>query len=250
MRRFFVLLKRELAAYFLSPGTYVVLFLFLLTTGTLFLFAVNAINNRTFPLSLLEVFFQFSLLFGFVLIFPLLTMRLFAEEFKLGTIEPLMTSPVGDWMVVLSKYFASVVFYGVLWGPTVFYFSIYRWVTGANIASSSSVYWTAYLLIGLMGLAYLAVGLFASALTSNQIVAAILSFTVISLMFYFGLLSGVTAAQLPFFRDFISYFSAPEHMNDFLRGIIDTRPIVYYLSIVVVMLALTHRVVQFRRWRP
>ncbi|MFQ3578254.1 MAG: ABC transporter permease subunit [Verrucomicrobiia bacterium] len=250
MSRFPVLLRRELGAYFLSPGTYVVIFLFLISTGALFMYSVNAINHRTFPLSLIEVFLQFTMLFGFVLVFPLLTMRLFAEEFKLGTIEPLMTAPVGDWTVVLSKYVASVIFYGLLWLPTVFYFTVFRWATGGNVASSSGVYWTAYLLVMLMGMAYLSIGLLASALTKNQVVAAIIAFAVISVVFYFGLLSGIASAQLPFFRDVISYFSAPEHMNDFFRGIIDTRAIVYYLSIVVLMLALTHRVVQSRRWRP
>ncbi len=250
MGRFHVLLRRELGAYFLSPGSYVVIFLFLLSTGTLFMYSLNAINNRSFPLSLVEVFLQFTMLFGFVLLFPLLTMRLFAEEFKLGTIEPLMTAPVGDWTVVLSKYFASVIFYGLLWLPTLLYFTTLRWATGINVATSSGVYWTAYLLIALMGMAYLAIGLFASALTKNQVVAAIIAFVMISAVFYFGLLSGITSAQLPFFRDFIAYFSAPEHMNDFFRGIIDTRALVYYLSLIILMLVLTHRIVQSRRWRP
>ncbi len=226
------------------------IFCFLLGAGGIFTFALNAVNNRTFPLSLLEVFFQFTLLFGFVLLFPLLTMRLFAEEFKMGTIESLMTAPVRDWAVVLSKYLASLVFYCLLWLPTVLYFTAFRWITGANVASASSVYWSAYLLIVLMGMAYLSIGIFSSSLTGNQIVAAMISLAIVSGLFYFGLLSGVTSARLAFFRDFISYFSAPEHMNDFFRGIIDTRAIVYYLSIVVLMLGLTHRVVQYRRWRP
>src|SRR6266513_818062 len=107
MRKFYTLLSREVSSYFYSPIAYIVL-----------------------------VFF----LFAFVLIFPLITMRLFAEEFKLGTIEPLMTAPVRDWQVVLAKFFGAVVFYLVLWVPTILYFLIFRYITGHTAAWSSGAY--------------------------------------------------------------------------------------------------------------
>jgi ABC-2 type transport system permease protein len=249
MRSFTVLLARELRAFFYSPLAYVVWFFFLLLAGTGFWFTASAMNDRPFPLSLLQLFFQFTLWFGFVLIFPMLTMRSFAEEFKMGTIEPLMTAPVSDWNVVLSKYLAALIFYIVLWAPTALYFSVYRNISGAPIVETSATYWSAYLLVFLFGAAYLAIGILTSALSSSQMVAAVASFAIISALFYFGLLSSLVPNATPFVRDFLAYFSAPEHMNDFLRGIIDTRPIVYYLSLAVLMLALTHRVVQHRRWR-
>ncbi len=249
MRSFLVLLGRELRSYFHSPLAYVVIFFFLLLSGTSFWFTASAINDRPFPISLLQLFFQFTLWFGFVLLFPLLTMRSFAEEFKLGTIEPLMTAPVDDWSVVLAKYFGALIFYMLLWGPTAFYFSIYRNISGAPIVETSETYWSCYLLIMLFGAAYLAIGLLTSAMSNNQIVAAISSFAIISALFYFGLLSSLVPNATPMVRDFLAYFSAPEHMNDFLRGIIDTRPIVYYLSLAIFMLVLTHRVVQRRRWQ-
>jgi ABC-2 type transport system permease protein len=249
MRSFFVLLGRELKSYFHSPLAYVVIFFFLLLAGTSFWFTASMMNDRAFPSSLLQVFFQFTLWFGFVLIFPLLTMRSFAEEFKMGTIEPLMTAPVADWSVVLAKYFGAVIFYIMLWAPTALYFSIYRNISGSPIVETSETYWSAYLLVGLLGVAYLGIGIFTSALSSNQIVAAVASFAIISALFYFGMLAALIPNATPLVRDFVAYFSAQEHMNDFLRGIIDTRPIVYYLSIAVLTLVFTHRAVQRRRWR-
>ncbi len=233
----------------MAPASYVILFLFLLTTGALYVFALNAANNRAMPVSLIEIFFQFVMFFGFVLVFPLLTMRLLAEEFKMGTIEPLMTAPVSDWAMVLSKYVAALVFYIFLWAPTALYFTITRWVSNVTIAESSGVYWTAYGLVFMMGMAYLAVGLLTSALTSSQVLAAIGSFSLVSILFYFGLLAGITSPQLTFFRDLLSYVSAAEHMNDSLRGILHLRAVVYYLSVALFALALTHRAVQYRRWR-
>src|SRR5690349_23385255 len=98
MRKFFVLLTREVRSYFYSPIAYIVLVFFLLVAGVDFYFQVSFMNQRPVPYSVQEAFFNSVFFwFAFVLIFPLITMRLFAEEFKLGTIEPLMTAPVRDW---------------------------------------------------------------------------------------------------------------------------------------------------------
>ncbi|MGF1655466.1 MAG: ABC transporter permease [Verrucomicrobiales bacterium] len=249
MRKFFVLYDRELKSFFHSPIAYVVMFCFLFLSGLSFWFAVQAMNGKMVTVSLLQVFFQFVMWFGFVLVFPLLTMRLFSEEFKLGTIEPLMTAPVSDWAIVLSKYFASLTFYAVLWAPTALYFWIYREVSGEAVVSSSETYWAAYLLVLLLGMAYLSIGLLASALSANQVVAAVLAFSVISGVFYLGLLGGLVLDASPYVRDLLAYVSAPEHMNMFLRGIIDTRAMVYYLTITIFALFLTREVLQYRRWK-
>ncbi len=249
MRAFLVLFLREFRAYFASPLGYIVLFFWLLLTGAAFWFSASAINDRFFPLSLLQLFFQFVLWFGFVLIFPLLTMRSFAEEFKSGTIEPLMTAPVDDWTVVLAKYAGSLAFYIVLWLPTVFYFSFYRNIAGMPIVETSATYWSAYLLLFLFGAAYLAVGIFTSALSGNQLAAAVASLAIVSVLFYFGLVASLVPGASPFVRDFLLYTSAPEHMNDFFRGVIDSRPVVYYLTLAMLMLALAHAAVQRRRWQ-
>src|ERR1041385_6187328 len=108
MRKFYTLLSREVRSYFYSPIAYMVLVFFLVVSGVDFYFQVSFMNQRPVSYSVQEAFFNSVFFwFAFVLIFPLITMRLFAEEFELGTIEPLTTAPVRDWQVVLSKFFGA-----------------------------------------------------------------------------------------------------------------------------------------------
>src|SRR2546422_9561314 len=126
MRKFYTLLSREVRSYFHSPIAYVVLIFFLIVSGIDFYFQVSFMNQRQVQYTVQEAFFNSVFFwFAFVLIFPLITMRLFAEEFKLGTIEPLTTVPVRDWQVVLSQVFGALVFYLILSDPTLLYFWIF-----------------------------------------------------------------------------------------------------------------------------
>src|SRR5690242_13911992 len=156
MRKFLTLLSREIRGYFYSPIAYIVLVFFLLVAGVDFYFQVSFMNQRAVEYSVQEAFFNSVFFwFAFVLIFPLITMRLFAEEFKLGTIEPLMTAPVRDWQVVLAKYFGAVIFYIILWLPTLLYFAIFQWMTHEPAAGSTGAYLGAYLMLLLLGMFYL-----------------------------------------------------------------------------------------------
>src|ERR1700740_3720031 len=142
MRKFYTLLSREVRGYFHSPIAYIVLVFFLLVSGVDFYFQISFMNQRPASYSVLEAFFNSVFFwFAFVLVFPLITMRLFAEEFKLGTIEPLTTVPVRDWQVVLSKFFGALVFYMILWIPTVLYFGIFLKITNQPAAHSGGAYW-------------------------------------------------------------------------------------------------------------
>src|SRR6516162_6567592 len=159
MRKFFALLKREVASYFYSPIAYIVLVFFLLVSGVDFYFQMSFMNQRPVQYSVQEAFFNSVFFwFAFVLIFPLITMRTFAEEFKLGTIEPLMTAPVRDWQVVLAKFFGAVIFYVVLWIPTLLYFAIFQKITHESAANSIGSNWGSYLMLLLLGMFYLSVG--------------------------------------------------------------------------------------------
>ena len=250
MRKFFVLLSREVRSYFYSPIAYIVLVFFLLVSGADFYFQLSFMNQRPMPYSVQEAFFNSVFFwFAFVLIFPLITMRLFAEEFKLGTIEPLMTAPVRDWQVVLSKFFGALIFYIILWLPTLLYFAIFQAITHQPAANSGGAYLGAYLMLLLLGMFYLSVGCLASVLTKNQIIAAIISFCVITLLFFLGLVSFILLDVSSSTRQLLGYFSAIEQMGTLSRGEIDTRPIVLYLSMTIVMLALTHQAFQSRKWR-
>jgi ABC-2 type transport system permease protein len=250
MRKFYTLLSREVRSYFYSPIAYVVLVFFLLVSGVDFYFQISYMNQRPMTYSVQEAFFNSIFFwFAFVLIFPLITMRLFAEEFKLGTIEPLMTAPVRDWQVVLAKFFGALVFYIVLWIPTLLYFAIFQAITHQPAANSAGAYWGSYLMLLLLGMFYIAIGCLASVLTKNQIVAAIISFCTITLLFFLGLIQFILLYVSSAMRDLLGYFSALEHMGTFSRGIIDTRPIILYVSMTILVLALTYQAFQSRKWR-
>ncbi len=250
MSKFLTLLSREIRSYFYSPIAYIVLVFFLIVSGVDFYFQISFMNQRPVPYSVQEAFFNSVFFwFAFVLIFPLITMRLFAEEFKLGTIEPLMTAPVRDWQVVLSKYFGALFFYIVLWIPTLFYFVIFQATTHQPAAGSTGAYLGAYLMILLLGMFYLSIGCFASVLTKNQMVAAIISFATITLLFFLGLVSFILLDVSSETRQLLGYFSAIEQMGMLSRGQIDTRPIVLYLSMTIVMLTFTYQAFQSRKWR-
>src|SRR2546423_2467166 len=207
-------------------------------------------NRQSASYTVEEIFFNNVLFwFAFVLIFPLITMRLFAEEFKLGTIEPLMTAPLRDSQVVLAKFFGALAFYIVLWLPTLLYFAIFQKITHQPAANSTGAYWGSYLMLLLLGMFYLSVGCLASVVTKNQIVAAIISFCAITLLFFLGLIQFILLDVSSGMRDALGYFSAIEHMGTYSRGIIDTRPIVLYLSMTVLLLTFTYQVFQSRKWR-
>lgn len=250
MRKFWALLTREIRSYFYSPIAYIVLIFFLLVSGVDFYFQISFMNQRQVEYTVQEAFFNSVFFwFAFVLIFPLITMRLFSEEFKLGTIEPLMTAPVRDWQVVLAKFFGSLFFYIVLWIPTLFFFWIFQRMTGQSAANSAGAFWGSYLMLLLLGMFYISIGCLASVLTRNQIVAAVISFCVITLLFFLGLIQFLLLEVSATTRDLLGFFSAIDHMGTFSRGIFDTRPVVLYLAMTILMLALTCQAFQTRKWR-
>jgi ABC-2 type transport system permease protein len=250
MTKFLVLLEREMKAYFYSPVAYVVLCFFLALTGFNLYAMVSLLNRGPTEFTLVEAFFNNSIFwFGFLLIIPLITMRLYSEEFKLGTIETLLTAPVHDWQVVLSKFAGALLFYVILWLPTASYFIIFQWVTKEQASSALGAFGGSYLLLLLLGMFYLSIGCLASVLTRNQIIAAIISLVSVVMIFFTGLLGFILPNISQGFRDFVAYFSTVEHMRDFSRGLIDTRPIVYYVSMTIFLQILTFQIFQFRKWK-
>lgn len=250
MKKFWILWAREVALYFRSPAAYVILFFFVSLTGVNFYLMLNAMNRAPGSATLVEGFFNNTFFwFGFVLPFPLITMRLFAEEFKLGTIEPLMTAPVRDGQVVFAKYLSAVFFYLILWAPSALYFAIFQWLTSQNAANAVGSWLGAYAMLVLIGMFYLAIGCLASVLTKNQVVAAIMAFAAISVMFYLGLFNLVFPNLSPQVRDLTTYVSAISHMMEYSQGVFDTRPVVFYVSMTLLVLYITFQVFQSRKWR-
>jgi len=254
MRPLLSLIRREFTAYFLSPIAYVTLAVFLLVTGHLFYLTLNALTESgprgaEYPMQLLLGDEKFWLVFLFIP--PLLTMRLLAEERGTGTLELLLTAPIRDWQVVAGKYIACFMFYVVLWLPTLAYVPILTnldWQTWEAGIDPWPVL-TSYLGAMLAGAMFLAIGLFVSSLVRSQLVAAMIAL-VVSLVFVAAafwrpdLTSGTRISQI------IYVISVPEHFrHDFTRGMIDTRPLVLYLSMTVFSLFLTVRSLEARRLR-
>jgi len=249
MSKFLTLLSREISAYFRSPIAYTVLVFFLVITGFNFYAGVSLLNQGVTDVTVVYVFFNTVFFwFPFVLSFPLLTMRLFSEEYKLGTIEPLMTAPIGDFQVVLAKYMGAMFFFVILWLPSLLYFVLFQWLTGQEAADAAGAWVGGYIMLLLMGMFYMAIGCLASALTRNQIVAAIMAFVAITMTFFMSMLTLLVLNISSSLRDFAAYFSAIDHMMEFSQGVFDTRPVVFYLSMTVFTLFLTFQVFQRRKW--
>lgn len=250
MRTLLTLLGREIKSYFYSPTGYVVLCFFLVLTGFNFWIAVSVLNRGPVEVTVVSATFNTVLFWwGFVLIFPLITMGLFSEEMKMGTIEPLMTAPVRDWQVIAAKFLGCFLFYIILYLPSVAYFVMFREIAGKDAANSFGAYAGSYGLLLLLGMFYISVGCVASVLTRNQIIAAVVAFTAVSFLFFVGLVSNLVMRFSPEIQDIFAYFSAIEHMDTFSKGIIDTRAIVWYLSMTFFMLFVAHQIFQSRKWR-
>ncbi len=250
MNKFIVLLEREMKSYFYSPIAYIVLAFFLTLTGFTAYTMVSLLNRGPTDYNFVEAFFNNAIFwFAFIPLIPLITMRLYSEEFKLGTVETLMTAPVEDWQVVAAKFAGALLFYLVLWLPTTLYFVIFQLITKEHAALAVGAFGGSYFLLLLMGMFYLSLGCLASVLTRNQIVAAIVSLVLVVIMFFTGLLGFILPNIGQGFRDFIAYFSSIEHMRNFTRGVIDTRAVVFYVTMTIFLQVLTLQIFQFRKWK-
>jgi len=239
-----VIARREVRAFFNSPVAYIVVSAFTIIAGGIFFFFKFFLAQEA---SLRGFFESMPMLFMFLA--PAITMRLLADEKSSGTLELLITAPVRDWQVVLAKYFGALFFYIVLWIPTGLYFVIFQRLTGQPAATSTGADLGSYLMLLLLGMFYLSIGCFASVLTRNQIVAAIISFATITLLFFFGLVQFILLEISSETRQLLGYFSAIEQMGTLSRGQIDTRPIVLYLSMTILLLTFTYQAFQSRKWR-
>ena len=255
MKNIWSLIKKEIRAYFSSPIAYVVIAGFLLLVGYFFYSLVWWFNAQAMQMAQNPYYAQqininemvFSPLFHnmsiiLILVAPLLTMRLLAEEKKNGTDELLYTSPLSVGQIILGKYFAALVMLAVLLGLTAL-LSIFAFAFGnPEIAP----WLTGYLGLFLMGATFIAIGLFFSSLTENQIVAAFLTFVTLLLLL---VLNWVAASGSGAWRSVLGYLSFSQHFEDMTRGILDTKDVVYYLSFSFFGLFLAHSVLQSRRWR-
>jgi len=175
-------------------------------------------------------------------------MRVFSEEFKLGTIEMLLTAPVREWDVVLAKFFGALSFFLILWLPIALDLTVLQLFSNPE----PPIYWSQIgltaLTITLAGGFYVSLGIFSSVLTKNQIIAAVLCFAFILSFFGVSLWRWVQHTDATTLA-WISYVSLPEHLQNAVLGLFDTRPIVFYVSMTAFMLMLTKSFLEGRRLR-
>jgi ABC-2 type transport system permease protein len=255
MKGVWAVIRKELTVYFSTPIFYILGFFFLLLGGYFFysntvyysLLSFQGGQNPQVAAVLNPHQMVFRPLFGtlaivFLMMVPLLTMRLLAEEKRSGTAELLFTYPLTDWAVILGKFWAALLIYAVLLLITLIY--------AAAFAAFASLDWgpilSSYLGLLLLGGACLSLGLFASSLTENQIIAAMAAFALLLLFWLIGWQQELGASGLG--RVFAA-LSMLEHFENFIRGVIDTRDLVYYASFIFFFLFLTKRQLESRRWR-
>ncbi len=249
---------KELKGYLGSPFGWVILACTMGLEGFWLQGVIQVMSKATDEGVMYYMLNNVNFWFFFIFIFPLITMRCFAEEERLGTLEGLLTAPVTTTQIVLGKYFASYTFYLLLWLPMLLYpwmselGNFYTLIRYDIDAPGTVVYrladWVGpYSILALSGLFFVALGLFCSSLTRSQIIAGVLC-TCLMITYYF--LGRVTElwGEFPAAPAF-HYLSITEQVSAFSRGLVDTRPLVLYSTAAVFMLALTKRIVDYRRWR-
>ncbi len=235
-RPIFVLAHKELFMLFNSPATYIVCVVFLVTSGWLFAVPLFQINQSSLQTFLAPI----PLLFSFLI--PALTMRSFSEEFKSGTIEYLATLPIKDYEIVLGKYLGALGWLAVLLVFTLGY-PLVLVIAGHPDAGQIVGAYAAVLGLGAF---FTAVGVWASALTRNQVVAFIVGFFV---CFTLYLLDRVADFMPSLLSGFVRALSVGPHFDALARGVLDTRDILYWASGSVFFLAAGLAVMNSRRWR-
>ena len=246
MRGILANLNREFRAYFFSPLAYIVAALLLVINGVVFWLIVSYLNDPRATIGApLRLFFGQTFFFWLVIVFvsAVLTMRLLSEERRSGTIEVLMTAPVTEDQVVIGKFLAALGFYVFLWLPTLAYPIL--------LAYYSEVDWgpvaTGYIGIVGIGSLFLATGILASALTRSQLIAAVITFAVLVFMIIVGFLDNLFTDDS--WRQLLGYLNLMQHMDDFGKGVVDTRRLVYYVSATVLLLFLSARALEAKKWR-
>lgn len=250
MQRYLTLTRRDLAGYFVSMTGYVIMASALFQMGLSFVILVSKLKSDSTPVPVTELFYLTPFFWLILLLSaPLITMRLFALEKYSGTFETLMTTPVSDLQVVLAKFSAALIFYMVMWLPLLACILILRRYTSDPSVLDWGTLGSTFLGIFLIGCLYMAMGCFASSLTRSQIIAAMIALALGISLFLISFLADRLPVEGGWVTQALAYAAMVEHMQDFSRGTVDSRCLVFYLSGMFFFLFLTHRVVESRRWK-
>jgi ABC-2 type transport system permease protein len=252
MRNVLAVADKELRSYFASPMAYIIIGFFLLPFGVFFYLYLTAFVRQSLesaqfggPMNVNQQVIRYTLQNASVIILfimPMITMRTYSEEKRSGTIELLLTSPVTDAQIILGKFFGALGLYATMLLVTLLYMAI-LFVYGHPEWRPLVA---AYLGLLLMGGAFVSIGLLISSTTNNQIVAGIVTFVVFLMLWIIGWFADSAGPTL---GPITSYLSITEHFDDFSKGIIDTKHVIYYLSLITFGLFLTAKSVDTERWR-
>lgn len=251
MRNILAIADKELRSYFASPIAYIIIGLFALLFGYFFIAYLSVFVQRSSQAMfggapninqdmIRGVFLNSAVIILFVM--PMITMRTYSEEKRSGTIELLLTSPVTDFQIIMGKFLGALGLYASMLLVTMLYIAI-LFVYGNPEWKPIA---TGYLGLLLMGASFLSVGLFISSVTKNQIVAGFLTFAVFLLLWVINWMSDQSG---PMTAAVLKYLSITEHFDDFARGIIDTKHVIYYVTFITFGLFLTAKSVDMERWR-
>lgn len=238
--------KREIQSLFYSPIAYVLLVATMVYNGFVFLLIVDFLASPNAPAGAPMQYMFGGTSFFYIIITgacSFITMRLIAQEKSSGTLETLLTAPINETEVVMAKYAAALSFYVILWLPTLAYPLILSRYSEIDVGPIGAGYLGTF---GI-GMMFLAIGLFCSTLSKNQIVAALLSFAGNMVLLLIGVLAFLQSSTSS--DSLVSYLNLWDHMDAFSRGIVDTRYLVYYFSTTVFVLFCTVQVLQVRRWK-
>ena len=238
MKNVWTITLRELKAFFVSPIAYVASALFLVTMG--FLFAIILINSQEASLRNTMQNMTFIL----ILLAPALTMRLLSEEQRMGTIELLLTAPVRDWQVIVGKFLGAFLSFAVIFlGPTLYYVLILAVFGKPDMGPIVS----GYIGMFLLGSSFIAIGIFSSSLTQNQVIAYFAGLVILLMLWIADSAQGFAGGGSV--GDILGYIAIPRHFSDFFRGVVDSKDVVYALSLTIIPLFLATQILQSRRWR-
>lgn len=250
MRAFLTLTRRELNAFFFSITGYVIIAAAAFLMGLSFVVLLMKLRGEPMPMPVTEMFYL-TPFFWIVLLLsvPVITMRSFALEKYSGTYETLMTTPVTDMQVVSAKFAGAMLFYMIMWLPLLACLFILRYFSGTEGGMDAGSVGGTFLGIFLLGCLFISMGCFASSLTRSQMVAAMVSLAIGFSMFLMSVLADKLPATKPWQAQLVKCLTLFDQMHDFSRGVVDTRPVVFYLSLAFFFLFLTLRSVESRRWK-
>lgn len=235
MQNIITIARKELVSYFTSPVAYIVMMVFLGITGWYF-------TSELFLSGFVTMRVVFSIIpFIFIIFIPIMSMRTFAEEKKLGTIELLLTKPVTDFDIIIGKFLAVLGLTIATVLPTIVYVVTLTFLGPVDIGPIVSAYIGLFLMAGV----YISIGVFTSSLTENQIIAAILSFVIIFVLYLLNFILGYLPTTI---SNILQYISSSYHFNSIQRGVLDSRDLIYYISGITIFLFLTRLSLESRKW--